>query len=121
VLGSIAGRIAVEHLTPERIRKMDELAARLKRALEEKAAALGLSLFILVDGSVMGLYFATAKPRPGSDVPNPDLSARFHLACLNHGVQMGPGGMVSMATVIDDATMDEVIDGMGRALADVAP
>ncbi len=120
-LGSIAGRIAIEQLTPERIGKMDALASRLGQSLEAKAKTLGLSLFILLDGSVMGLYFSKTKPLPGSDIPNPDLSARFHLACLNHGVQMGPGGMVSMATVIDDATMDEVVDAMGKALEDVAP
>ena len=120
-LGSIAGRIAVEELTPERIGRMDDLALRLSRALEAKAKAVGLSLFILIDGSVMGLYFSETKPQPGSEIPNPDLSASFHLACLNHGIQMGPGGMVSMATVITDEIIEETIAGMSRALEDIAP
>ena len=121
VLGSIAGRVAVEELTPERIIQMDRLAQRLRLALEAKAKSVGLSLFILIDGSVMGLYFSKTKPRPGSEIPNPDLSVNFHLACLNHGVQMGPGGMISMATVIGDKTIEEIIASMGQALEDVAP
>jgi glutamate-1-semialdehyde 2,1-aminomutase len=121
VLGSLAGRITVEHLTPEAIGRMDRQADRLKRELEAKARALGLSLFVLNEGSVMGLYFSNTKPKPGPDLPNKDLAQRFHLACLNNGVQMGPGGMVSMATAITDAALDEAIAGMSRASADIAP
>jgi hypothetical protein len=69
----------------------------------------------------MGLYFSETKPKPGSEIPNPDLSARFHLACLNNGVQMGPGGMISMATPMTDELLDEVIGSMGKALEAVAP
>ena len=82
----------MEHLTRASIERMDAQADRLKDVLEVKAKSLGVPLFVLNEGSVMGLYFTKTKPRPGSDLPNPDLVARFHLACLNNGVQMGPGG-----------------------------
>ncbi len=121
VFSSIAGRIAVEHLTAESIARMDRQADRMKAALEAKAKAVGVPLYVLKEGSVMGLYFTAVKPRPGGDLPNPGLVARFHLACLNNGVQMGPGGMVSMATSMTDAVLDEAIAGMSRALEEVAP
>ena len=100
---------------------MDQQADRLKRALESKAKGLGLSLYVLNEGSVMGLYFSNTKPKPGPDLPNKDLAERFHLACLNNGVQMGPGGMVSMATAITDAALEEAMAGMSQALKDIAP
>jgi glutamate-1-semialdehyde 2,1-aminomutase len=120
-LSSIAGRIAIEHLTAERIAWMDLAAQRLKQALEDKARAVGVPLYVLAEGSVMGLYFSKTKPRPGSPMPNESLSARFHLACLNNGVQTGPGCMIAMATVIDEMTLAEASAAMCRALADIAP
>ena len=121
VMASVAGRIAIEHLTAERIACMDAQADRIKQALEAKAKSLGLSLYVLCEGSVMGLYFSATKPIPGSEPPNPGLAARYHLACLNRGVQMGPGGMVSMSTAMTDASTAEAIAGMSRALEDIQP
>ncbi len=120
-LSSIAGRIAIDHLTAARIAGMDSAAQRLKQAIEAKARALGLALYVLAEGSVMGLYFCDTKPEPGSPMPNEALSARFHLACLNNGVQTGPGCMIAMATAIDEAALAEASAGMCQALADIAP
>jgi glutamate-1-semialdehyde 2,1-aminomutase len=116
VLGCVAGRITIENLTASKISKMDELAARLKAALEVRAVKLGLPLTVPIDGSVMAVYFSREKLRPGPEVPNPDLSESFHLACLNNGVHMGPGGVIAMSTAIDDAVMAEVISAMEDAL-----
>ena len=121
VLASIAGRLTVEHLTKQSIDRMDTQADRLKDMLEAKAKDEGVPLYVLKEGSVMGLYFTESKPRPGSDLPNPDLVARFHLACLNNGVQMGPGGMVSMSTAVTNEALEEAIEGMSRALEEIAP
>ena len=120
-LSSLAGRIAIEDLTAERIAWMDGAAGRLKAVLETTAKSLGVPLFVLDEGSVMGLYFSETKPKPGSQLPNEALSARFHLACLNNGVQTGPGCMIAMATVVDEAALKEASVGMSRALADIAP
>ena len=121
VLSSLAGRIAVEHLTAEAIARMDAQAARLKGVLEGKARVLGIPLCVLNEGSVMGLYFSDSKPRPGSELPKRELVERFHLACLNNGVQMGPGSMVSMATVITEEALEQAIAGMSAALVQIAP
>lgn len=120
VLGSVAGRVTIDNLTAARISKMDELVSRLKAALEQYAAKLGLPLYVPSDGSVMGVYFSQKKLGPGPDVPSADLSQRFHLACLNNGVHMGPFGVIAMSTAIDDAIMSEVISAMEDALERVA-
>ena len=116
ILGSVAGRITLEDLTVARITKMDELAARLKAALEKRAATLGVPLTVPSNGSVMGVYFTRDRLQPGPEVPNPELSQRFHLACLNKGVHMGPGGVIALSTAIDDGIMAGVISAVEDAL-----
>ena len=120
-LSAVAGRIAIEHLSAASIDAMDRAAQTLKQALEARAKTLGISLYVLDEGSVMGLYFAETKPKPGAPMPNEELSGRFHLACLNHGVQTGPGCMIAMATVVDEAALAAASEGMCQALADIAP
>jgi glutamate-1-semialdehyde 2,1-aminomutase len=119
-LGAIAGRITVEDLTATRIAKMDELAGQLKNALERRAHKLGLPLAVFNEGSVMGVYFTRDRLRPGTDIPNENLSLSFHLAGVNNGIHMGPYGLVSLSTAIDDAVMNEVIPAMEDALDRVA-
>ena len=120
ILGSVAAQVTLQDLTAARIAKMDELVTRLKAALEKRAAKLGLPLSVPSNGSVMGVYFTREKLRPGPDVPSAELSHRFHLACLNNGVHMGPFGVIAMSTAIDDAIMTEVISATEDALDRVA-
>ena len=120
VLGCVAGRVTIEDLTGVKISQMDALASRLKTALEARAAKLGLPLTVPADGSVMGVYFSQENLRPGPEPPNVDLSRSFHLACLNNGIHMGPGGVIAMSTAIDGAIMAEVISAMEDALDRVA-
>jgi glutamate-1-semialdehyde 2,1-aminomutase len=120
VLGAIAGRITVEDLTAARIAKMDELAGRLKSALERRAHKLGLPLTVFSEGSVMGVYFTRDPINPGADIPNQDLSLRFHLACIINGLHMGPCGIIALSTAIDDGIMNQVISAAEDALDRVA-
>ena len=119
LLGAIAGLISLEHLTQEKIDAMDQRVERLRYALRDKAALLGLPLRMQGAGSVLGLYFSTRPLVGGEDIPHPDVSTLFHLACLNRGVQMGPGGLAAWATVATDTVVDEVVCAMGAALGDV--
>jgi glutamate-1-semialdehyde aminotransferase len=68
----------------------------------------------------MGVYFSRQELRPGDDIPSADLSQRFHLACLNNGVHMGPGGVIAISTAIDDAIVAEVISALEDALDRIA-
>jgi len=61
LLGSIAGRITLEHLTQEKIDLMDARAEAIRQAVEMKARQLGLPLTVQQIGSVMGVFF-TREP-----------------------------------------------------------
>jgi glutamate-1-semialdehyde 2,1-aminomutase len=119
LLGSVAGHVSLQHLTGASIAKMDRQAARIRSALEEKAADLDLALVVSGEGSVMGIYLESELPSPRRH-PDPTRAALFHLACLNHGLFMGGGGEVALATVMSDEDVGDVIDGASAALEDVA-
>ncbi len=120
VLGTLAGRVTLEHLTREEIAQMDDLMLSLRTALEKKAAQLGLPLSVQQTGSVMGVYLTKENLRAGLVIPNEELAQSFHLACVNNGLHLGPGGMVALTTAIKRAEMDEVISGMTDAMERVA-
>ncbi len=120
VLGCLAGRITLEHLTQQEIAMMDALMLKLRTALEEKAAQVGLPLTLQQTGSVMGIYFTDKTLRAGTILPNGELAQAFLLACINNGVHMGPGGMIALTTAIREAEMAEVIAAMTDAMENVA-
>jgi glutamate-1-semialdehyde aminotransferase len=99
---------------------MDELMLKLRAALEQKAARLGLPLTLQQTGSVMGVYFTEEALRAGTDAPNEEMVQAFHLACINNGLHIGPGGLVALTTAIKEPEMAEVIDGMTDAMEQVA-
>jgi glutamate-1-semialdehyde 2,1-aminomutase len=120
VLSTLAGRVTLEHLTRGEIEQMDELMLKLRAALEKKAAQLGLPLRLQQTGSVMGVYLTNENLRAGVIPSNEELAQAFHLACVNNGLHLGPGGMIALTTAIKRAEMDEVIAGMTDAMERVA-
>jgi glutamate-1-semialdehyde 2,1-aminomutase len=120
VLGCAAGLVTLKHLTKSAIRKMDKQAALLRARLEKKAATLGIGVSVTGTGSFGGIAF-TADPARHEDNPSAmGLSALFHLACLNAGVALGPGGLFAFATTVDDAALKHAVAGMEHALEVVA-
>jgi glutamate-1-semialdehyde 2,1-aminomutase len=120
VLGCLAGRITLDHLTRQHIAHMDALMLKLRTALEEKAAQVRIPLTLQQTGSVMGIYFTDKPLRAGTILPNEELAQAFLLACINNGIHMGPGGMVALTTAIREAEMAEVIAAMTNAMERVA-
>jgi glutamate-1-semialdehyde 2,1-aminomutase len=120
VLGCTAGLAAIRDLTAQRIDAMDARTERLKKSLRDQAAAAGIGVNVTGEGSVGGISFALDPSRHEEDPSALSLSALFHLACLNHGVALGPGGLFALATAVDDSALEHIIHGMGAALRDVA-
>ncbi len=120
VLGCTAGLVAVRDLTAERIAAMDLRAERLMSALRAAAQAAGVAVNVTGAGSVGGIAFQDDPSRHEDDPSALTLSALFHLACLNHGVAMGPGGLFALATSFEESALEHAIQGMSAALADVA-
>jgi glutamate-1-semialdehyde 2,1-aminomutase len=120
LLSCVAGRVSLEALTAERIAAMDAGAATLAAELRACAQRVGLPLTIAGDGSVMGVYVTEQRERVGNSFDANDATRLLHLAALNHGVFMGPGGEIAFSTVIDEAALELVVTGISRALEDVA-
>jgi glutamate-1-semialdehyde 2,1-aminomutase len=114
-LGATAGRVTLEHLGTAEIAAMDGRAERLWRALEAKAAAVGVPLKVSGDGSILGSYVIGPD---GS--PDRELGAHFHLAAINNGVYFGQDGEIAMATTLDDEALEMAIAGFEAALDELA-
>jgi glutamate-1-semialdehyde 2,1-aminomutase len=119
LIGSTAGRTAIEHLTRDRITQMNQHREMLETHVRASAEAAGVPLSVHSIGSVMGIYMQAEPPRTGQVVETP-LQHEFHLACLNNGIYLGPGGECAMATVITDEVVDQLAAGFDQALKEVA-
>jgi hypothetical protein len=67
------------------------------------------------DGSVLGT--AVLGPDGG---PDQALTREFQMAAINRGVYIGQDGEIAMATPFTDDDVDEAIEGLEAAVADVA-
>jgi glutamate-1-semialdehyde 2,1-aminomutase len=120
LLSCVAGRVSLEHFTAETIAAMDARAAGLRDALVAEASALGLPLKIVATGSVMGVYVTDSLARHDGIFNAGEATQLLHLAALNHGVLMGPGGEIALSSTTTGAALDRAHEGLLRALADVA-
>lgn len=115
-LGMHAGRIAVEHLTSDRIAEMDRLAGVLAAGLRAHAASHDVPLSTPGIGSAFGLYVLDS---PNGE-PHPHRTRLLHLAAVSRGVYFGPDGEVAMSTSMTDELIAEALEGFEAALEDVA-
>jgi glutamate-1-semialdehyde 2,1-aminomutase len=113
-LGSAAGRAMLQALTAQRIQAMDARAVRLSEDLRTRAGAHGLMVDISGDASVLGFNI---RAEDGSR--DRELGIRLQLAGMVHGVYFGQGGEIALATVFEDETVDEVVDGLDAAMGDL--
>lgn len=115
-IGTTAGRIAVQDLTGARIETMERLAVKLVDGLEASAESHRVPLRIQGLGSAFGVYVLDAAGEVDTA-----LSSLFHLAGVNEGVYLGPGGEMSMSTPMTDEVVEDALAGFDAALAAVRP
>jgi len=116
-IGCTAGRVAVEHLTAERIATMDRHGAELAAGIVDAGRERSVPVAVEGAGSAFGVYILDAE----NGSPSAELSAHFHLAAVNHGVYLGPGGELAMATSMSDELVGEALAGLQAAFDDIAP
>lgn len=116
LLGCIAGTIAVRDLTGDQIRRLDQIAERIRAAVANAAEQEGLALHTSGVGSAFGLYVLDGA---GGEIDWQG-TALLHLAAVTHGIYYGSGGEFGLPTAIDDTIADRVIDGLTSAIGDVA-
>ncbi|MGO8958711.1 MAG: aspartate aminotransferase family protein [Streptosporangiaceae bacterium] len=120
LLACVAGSVSLSELTAGRIDEMDGRARRIRSFLENQAAAAGIALTTAGDGSVMCAYLQAHAPAPTEERQDRDSIRVFHLAALNNGVFLGPGGEMAMSTVLGDDAVAHVEAGLTAALTAVA-
>ena len=116
-IGCVAGQIAVEDLSAEKIAEMDRQAVAFADRLRSAANDVGVPLLVTGTGSALGVYVLDPTDRN----PSTPLTSYLHLAALNNGVYFGPGGEVAMATSMTDELLDEALQGLDAALASLEP
>ncbi len=119
-IGCAAGLVTMRELTADRIAAMDARRQQIHDALFTRGRELGLDIKLTGFGSVAGIAFAADPSRHEDDPSALGLGPLFHLACANAGVLLGPGGIISLSTVHDDAATNFAIAGMLTALASMA-
>ena len=87
----------------------------------ESAGRLDVDIMVSGIGSIGGVAFRSDPIRHEDDPGRIGLSSLFHLACLNAGVSLGPGGLFALATAVDDGALESAMAGMDSALAAIAP
>jgi glutamate-1-semialdehyde 2,1-aminomutase len=120
LVGCAAGLATMRELTAERIAAMDAACARLRDTLAQRAKELRLEVVLSGIGSVVGIAFA-ADPRRHEDDPSAlGLASLFHLACANEGLMIGPGGIMTVSTMHDEAAIVFASDALSAALERIA-
>jgi glutamate-1-semialdehyde 2,1-aminomutase len=119
-IGCSAGLVTLRDLTAPRIAAMDAAGLVVRQALIGCAAELGLDIVVSGMGSVAGIAFPADPLRHEDDPSALGLAPLFHLACLNQGILMGPGGIISLSTAHDAEAVAAAVTGLRAALAEIA-
>jgi glutamate-1-semialdehyde 2,1-aminomutase len=119
-LGCAAGLATLHDLTAERIAAMDTAGLAIREALQRRGAEIGLAVNVTGEGSVSGIAFRDDPLRHEDDPAALDLGALFHLACLNHDILLGPGGIIAVSTVHREEALSYAVSGLCAALDSVA-
>ncbi|MEE2776378.1 MAG: aminotransferase class III-fold pyridoxal phosphate-dependent enzyme [Acidobacteriota bacterium] len=114
-----AGAVSVRELTAARIEEMHRLAERMEVGLRNAAEEAGIAFSMRRVGSMMSVYFSAEPPSSSMVREDGEIMSRFHLAALNRGLNIAPRGMVVLATVVDDAVVDEAVARASAAMRDV--
>ena len=111
----------MELYTPEEHDRINALGDRLREGINALGAELGLAIQATGTGSLLNVHLLGGPIRQKRDVgrADPAHTRLFHLACLNEGLFPAGRGLMSISTAMDDATVDEALDGIRRAVLSV--
>jgi glutamate-1-semialdehyde 2,1-aminomutase len=119
VLGTVAGAIAVRHLTAAEIARIDAQADSLRAHVDAAAESCGVPVRTSGVGSAFGLYVLDGTGEEPAEI---DWKATrlLHLAAVNRGVFYGSGGEFGLCTALTDEDVEHAGAALGEALQDIA-
>lgn len=120
-VSTAAGLATLQHLQGADIDRIDGLMTRLSEGLVTIAREAGVPFSIRSQGSIANVYFTETLSEP-SYAPRPDARqmADFHRAALAAGVYLSPRGMICTATSLTEDLVEEVLERLGRAFAEIS-
>jgi glutamate-1-semialdehyde 2,1-aminomutase len=116
----VAGEVSLRELTAARIERMQTLRESLQAGLAAAAKKHGLPFATNYYGSCLNLYFCDLLPESSVVREDDEMMAKFHIACINHGLFIAPRGMIALSTVIGEEQVAEAIELADAAMHDVA-
>jgi glutamate-1-semialdehyde 2,1-aminomutase len=118
-----AGVAAMEAYTASEVARINALGARLREGLRACLDDLGLVGTVTGYGSFAGLHLGVSDVRTYRDAASADkaLARLLHLALLLEGIYVAPRLMMCTSTAMDEATIDEVLAGVRRAMREIQP
>ena len=122
-LGMAAGLAAMRELTRDVYEELNRKGERVAELLREVFASHGVRVQVNAVGSLFALHFSD---RPvvdyrGVAASDKNRMREFFLALVNHGVLMAPRGMGSLSTPMGEADVDQFIDSVDAAVAELEP
>jgi glutamate-1-semialdehyde 2,1-aminomutase len=112
------GVAAMELYTPDEYDRINGLGDRLREGVNALGAELGLAVQATGTGSLLNVHLVDGPIRQKRDAARADpVHARlFHLACLNEGLFPAGRGLISISTAMDEAKIDEALEGIRNAV-----
>jgi glutamate-1-semialdehyde 2,1-aminomutase len=111
------GIAALELLTPVEYERLNALGDRLRDGINVLGAELGLAVSATGLGSLLNIHLLAPPIVRFRDVARGKPRATLlHLALLNEGLFPAARGLMAISTPMDEALIDEVLDGIRRAV-----
>jgi glutamate-1-semialdehyde 2,1-aminomutase len=119
----VAGVAALEAYPPAEVSRINALGERLREGLRAALRDADVPAAVTGYGSFAGLHLGAAEAHTYRDVALTDkgLARLLHLALLLEGIYVAPRLTMCTSTAMDDATIDEVLAGFGRAIGAIRP
>lgn len=113
-----AGLAALELLTPERLRHIDDLGSRLATGFQEALDHAGIAAHVTRAGSLAQIHLTEGPVRDYRSAARTDrrLRALLHLALLNRGVFCGSRLNFNTSTPMTEETVDVAVRSLVEAV-----
>ncbi len=119
-LSMAAGNVAVRHLTEDKVERMNRQLETIDHAMAKSAAAHGIPYCSRRVGAMMNSWLSDELPAGNDARTDGELPTLFHLACMANGVFMAPRTLTNISTATTDADLEEAINRLDAAFADLA-
>jgi len=118
-----AGIVAVELLTEDAIRRINQVGDRLREGLHEVFGRTGVAAQVTGIGSLVGLHFTSKPPRNYRDTlqSSRKVLPLLHLSLMNRGMFLAPRGFVCISTPMAETEIDMFLGALEQSLLDLKP